>query len=78
MPAKLIAVQLETCHNDHDGSAWYAYYTAPTADFDVNELRAAAKKDGAPLGFESDAAELVPNALSEATRLCRYYVGFGS
>ena len=40
---KLIAVQLETCHTDHDGSAWYAYYTAPTADFDKQEVAAMRK-----------------------------------
>jgi hypothetical protein len=85
--AKLIAVQLETCHHNTDGTAWYAYYdgeldTASLFEDDAlieawtTEIGAAAKKDGAPLGLEfvDSGQEEAPNALSEHAGLRRYLV----
>jgi hypothetical protein len=74
---KLVAVQLETCHANHDATAWYAYYNGPVGYHLRDEVEAAAKKDGAPLGldFEADSVEEVPNALSKHAGLKRYYVG---
>lgn len=87
MTAKLIAVQLETCHHNKDATAWYAYYEgeldteALTGDDALaeewkKEVREAAKKDGAPLGlqFEDSGQDEVPSPLSEAAGLYRYLV----
>lgn len=76
----IVAVQLETCHANTDGTAWYAYSTEPlptgplSADL-RKEIVRLAKKDGAPLSpaFEDDPEE-VPSALSKAAGLRRYYV----
>ena len=78
--SKLVAVQLETCHANTDGTAWYAYFTGefPEDNFKIlKEIEKAAKEDGAPLGveIEEDSVEEVPNALSKHTGLRRYYVG---
>jgi hypothetical protein len=76
---KLVAVQLETCHANTDGTAWYAYLDGPTTLWAemLLEIEEAAKKDGAPLGVEidEDSIEEVPNSLSRHTGLKRYYVG---
>lgn len=75
--AKLIYVQLETCHANTDGVAWYAYFEGePTEEeldtcFDNDDL-----VEKAPLGRldEGDPKEEVPNPLSRATGLRRYCV----
>lgn len=77
---KVIAVQLETCHANTNGTAWYAYLDGefPENNFKVlKDIETAAKQDGAPLGveIEEDSIEEVPNALSKHTKLRRYYVG---
>lgn len=84
--ARLIAVQLETCHHNTDGTAWYAYYDGePDWSLFVvdalvgswkDEVRAAAKKDGAPLSpvFDGVGQEEAPNALSKHAGLRRYLV----
>ncbi len=85
MKAKLVAVQLETCHHNTDGTAWYAYYDGePELVFETDEamtawqeeVEAAAKKDRAPLGltFEDAGQDEAPNALSEHAGLRRYLV----
>lgn len=85
MTAKLIAVQLETCHHNKDATAWYAYYEGePDLAFEDDaeaeawkkDVREAAKKDGAPLGlqFEDSGQDEVPSDLSEAAGLHRYLV----
>lgn len=71
----LICVQLETCHANKDGTAWYAYF-AGDPSFDAGELAAVAGRDGAPLGFEAETPVEVPNDLSEYAGLRRFYVGF--
>lgn len=73
----LIAVQLETCHANSDGSAWYAYFRTEPTEAELSDGRAfteAAKKDGGPLGLELSEAEEVPNDLSKAAGFRRYYV----
>lgn len=77
---KLVAVQLETCHANTDGTAWYAYFTGefPENNFQIlKEIEKAAKQDGAPLGIEieEDSVEEVPTSLSKFAALKRYYVG---
>lgn len=76
--AKLIAVQLETCHANTDGTAWYAYFDGEVGDLErfKAEIRKMAKEDGAPLmvSFEDGCLEEVPSALSKATNLRRYFV----
>ncbi len=77
--AKLVAVQLETCHANQDSTAWYAYFEAE-GTFDLSKFRTkikdASKKDGAPVGVEmADDPEEAPNALSRHTGLRRFYVG---
>jgi hypothetical protein len=88
---KLVAVQAETNHHNTDGIAWYAYYEGEPdwslfEDDDLvtawkAEIEAAAKKDGAPMGFDWDIFEAeglqdeVPSVLSERAGLRRYYVG---
>lgn len=73
--AKLVAVQLETCHANNDATAWYAYYDGPAGDFDRTAIERAAEKDGAPLNcdFDNDPEE-APNALSRHAGLRRYWV----
>jgi hypothetical protein len=76
---KLIAVQLETCHHNNDGTAWYGYFDGEIDNVEPykEEIRQKAKSDGAPLGcdFENDEElEPVPNLLSKHTGLFRYYV----
>ncbi len=74
--AQLIAVQLETCHANTDGTAWYAYYDGLPSHFDETELAAASKTDGAPLGIEFDTGfEEVPSGLSDFANLRRFFVG---
>jgi hypothetical protein len=78
---KIVAVQLETGHANSDGTAWYAYCNGTLS---VDELGVdafedlvggLAKADGAPLGLEFDnSPEEVPNLLSNATGLRRYWV----
>ncbi len=55
---KLVAVQLETCHANTDGTAWYGYFTAKIASVKPYraEIRRKAKRDGAPLGVDFDDA----------------------
>jgi hypothetical protein len=76
---KLVCVQLETCHANHDGTAWYAYFDGKPKDVEdgawSREIEKLAKKDGAPLGIEVGDYEEVPTALSKHTGLLRYYVG---
>ncbi len=82
---KLVAVQLETCHANSDGTAWYGYFTGPVefeeedtlpADESViEEVEAAVEKSSDPLSIEVEDWEEVPNALSRHTGLRRYYVG---
>ncbi len=80
--ANLIAVQLETSHDNADGTAWYAYFDEEIEEVSACDfvayreaLEAAAKADGAPLGLEFDhPAEEAPNALSRHTGLRRYRV----
>lgn len=81
--SKLVAVQLETCHANSDGSAWYAYLDGEFTEEQFNdrsfrrEVRELIKENGAPLRFEFDGLEEVPNRLSKATNLRRYYIGYG-
>jgi hypothetical protein len=79
MMVKLVAVQLETCHANTDGTAWYAYLTEPTTLWDelFEEIEDAAEKDGAPVGIEIEENDIeeVPNALSRHAGLRRFYVG---
>jgi hypothetical protein len=75
---RLLAVQLETCHANSDGTAWYAYFNAEQPKPPSGTvLVVAAKKDGAPLSLVHNRSEWeeVPNALSEAANLRRYYAG---
>jgi hypothetical protein len=79
---KLVAVQLETCHANTDGSAWYGYFDGPVSldDDDLGdalerELEEAVEKSDAPLGIEVGDWEEVPSALSKYAGLRRYYVG---
>lgn len=80
--AKLIFVQLESCHANSDGVAWYAYFEGePTADetgvpavFADESIR-----EGGPLGWDGDdeydtVPEEVPNPLSKHAGLRRYFV----
>jgi hypothetical protein len=78
MKTKPIAVQLETCHANHDGTAWYAYYPAegdPDTSLDV--VQALSEADGAPLGLEREYGEpeQVDSRLSLAAGLRRFWVG---
>jgi len=78
--AKLIAVQLETCHANTDGTAWYAYFEGSITEEDVEKfqqiaIKKAVKEDGAPLGLDFGCVEHVPNALSRHTCLLRFHVG---
>lgn len=75
--AKLVWAQLETCHANSDGVAWYAYYSGEPAEdellswnYDLGLV------EDAPLGHDVDLTlfEEVPNALSQATNLRRYFV----
>lgn len=74
--AKLIYVQLETCHANNDAVAWYAYYEGePTVD----ELNLCFEDDtrvaSSGLGWlGEEGAEEVPTPLSKAAGLRRYCV----
>jgi len=80
---KLISVELETCHANPDGTAWYAYVEGTIEELEEECGRASleatfkhyAKANGAPLGLEPEDWEEVPNRLSKHTKLKRYYVG---
>lgn len=88
----LVSIQLETCHANSDGTAWYAYIkgvTEPGTNEVVRPTIRLVKSlmqgvevsdyDQAPLGFNlSDAIEEVPNHLSKHTGLWRFYVGEAS
>ncbi len=85
MDKLLVAVRLETCHANTDGTAWYAYFDGvDLADLQTRSsfwrkiMRAAAKADGAPLGVDFEEPEEVPNELSKHAGLKRYYVGGAS
>ena len=73
--AKLIYVQLETCHDNTDGVAWYAYWEGrPTeeqllASFDDGSL-----VGGGPLGWDGVHPEEVPNPLSRHAGLTRWFL----
>lgn len=74
-----VAVQLETCHANRDGSAWYAYYPSDRVgrepDFGEVGLILLSRADGAPVGLEPCEPVLVPSALSVAAGMRRYHVG---
>lgn len=78
---RLFSVELETCHANSDGVAWYAYVENGVLDFAdpavEKEVRAAIKSNSAPLGVDeyqgADAKE-VPNKLSAKGGLRRFYV----
>jgi hypothetical protein len=81
--AKFIAVQLESCHANTDGDAWYLYVEGSLVDY-VDEVGSEAlsteiedlvEQVGAPLGIEVEDFEEVPTPLSKHTGLRRYYVG---
>ena len=80
---KIIAVQLEPCHANTDGSAWYVYVEGLLSDLFDNlgvagveaELEDLVKESGVPLGIEFAHWEEAPTALSQYARLQRYYVG---
>jgi len=80
---KIIAVQLEPCHANTDGSAWYAYVEGSLDDMASDlgkdgvtlDLEDLVKKTGLPLGIDCTDWEEVPNDLSRYARLKRYYVG---
>jgi len=85
--AKLVAVQLETNHDNADSTAWYAYFDgevdtegawqgAPAYVAGLRAaLRRAASADGAPLGLEFDGPPAeAPSALSRHAGLRRYRV----
>ena len=87
----LIYIQLETCHVNRDGCAWYAYFNnyrrltnKEVEKAIVDEVYKQAtgsdnKFDKAPLGFqlETDSIEEVSNLLSQHTGIYRFYVGSG-
>jgi hypothetical protein len=79
LPSPLVVVQLETCHANTDGSAWYAYFDRePTLQDKLDCLNDKSKvEDGGCLGaeLEPDSFEFVPNIMSKALGLYRYYVG---
>ena len=82
--ARLIWTQLETCHANTDGVAWYAYFegeptqeelTVQTVFTDENE----SVRESAPLGWDSQdeyetEPEEVSNPLSKHGNLRRYFV----
>lgn len=82
----LIAVQLETSHDNHDGTAWYAYFDGELSAGRLggaltgvalfqSDLEYAAESDGAPLGLEFDGPPVeAPSALSRHAGLRRYRV----
>lgn len=74
---KLIYVQLETCHANPDGVAWYAYFDGPPT---VEDLESAfddeSKVEQGSLGrldFD-EGPEEVSSPLSQAAGFRRYYV----
>ena len=80
-PGWLVSLKLETCHANSDGVAWYAYTHGVLTD--TQELEALYEDDTAV--FECDGGALgvdewekvpteVPNALTRATGLRRWYV----
>lgn len=84
--AKLICVQLETCHANDDAVAWYAYFKQTDDEVPIeNEnskeaVRNAIEEEG-PLGLDEDEDcdwEEVPNKLSKYAGLRRFYVGGAS
>ena len=77
METRLVAVQLETCHANTDGSAWYAYFDGQPTNEDIALARTdTSVRDKCCLGLEGeDETEEVPNHLSNYTGLRRFYVG---
>ena len=76
--AKLIYVQLETCHDNSDGVAWYAYFEGTPSEDELEScFEDESKVRSEQLGrFDyGDLPEEVPSPLSVATGLKRYYVG---
>lgn len=74
--AKLICVQLETCHANQDGVAWYAYYEGePTPEELLHAFDDESLVEKCGLGrLGEDRSEEVPNLLSERAGLRRYFV----
>jgi hypothetical protein len=79
--AKLIWVQLETCHANRDGTAWYAYFEGEPTEAELEVGAVFADRDlveEAPLGWDDEdeynVPEEVPNPLAEYAGLRRYYV----
>jgi hypothetical protein len=83
MTTKIIAVQLEACHANPDGSAWYAYCDGPLEDLTpligedgiAAEIEDLVGKSGVPLGIDCEDWDEVPSELSKHANLRRYYVG---
>ena len=79
---RLVALQLETCHANTNGTAWYAYVEGEGTPSQAQSLAGEAyqghdadRVENAPLSAEFVAdPEEVPNALSRHTGLRRYYV----
>lgn len=80
---KLVAIQLETCHHNTDGVAWYAYYDGPLTEEDSVVKSFARKQEalklvkdenvGLSVGEWSDSLEEVETGLSRHAGLRRYY-----
>jgi hypothetical protein len=83
--AKLVCVQMETNDHNTDGVAWFAYVDGKMTAHEAQRLAEGVYDSedpdnddlvaGGPLGadFSCDPEEL-PNALSQYTKLTRFYV----
>lgn len=78
--AQLLSVQLESCHHNLDGSSFYAYFKGePTKEELETCLNDPALIEASGLSPDKDeefpvSPEEVPNLLSKAAGLRRYYV----
>lgn len=77
--ANLIYVNLEVCHANTDGSAWYAYFDGKPSYEDIQQAQTdESLRAKAPLGLEADVlgeGEEAPTPLSEHAGMHRFYVG---
>lgn len=75
----LVAVQLETCHAERRAVAFYAYFRQEPDEADWEDALEAADEAPAPLSLNPadqwEDREEVPNHLSQAAGMKRFYLG---